>query len=404
MAFPGDAPPLPPFEARLGDRSLFPDLEARVYANHAAISPPSRASLYGLEQGARIMARHGVAGFGPMSAQRGRLKTTLASLIGARPDEIALVLNTSAGIAAIAQCMPWKPRDRVIVFTGEFPANVTPWQRAAATFDLETVFLPIADLARPDGPDYSALDAALAAGARLVCISAVQFQSGLRAPLAEISTRAHGVGAEVCVDGIQAVGCCPLDVGRTGIDYLVCGGHKWLMGPEGAGFAWARAECAAALVPRLAGWLSHEEPVDFLFAPGKLRYDKPVRRTLDFLEGGAPNLLGYAALEGAVQCLAQIGVEAIFEHVQTWLDRLEPALVKRGFVSNRMPDRARRSGILTVVPPAPLTAVQLSEGLGARGIACTTPEGLLRFAPHWPNALDEVPIVIAALDDVLADV
>ena len=174
-----------------------------------------------------------------------------------------------------------------------------------------------------------------------------------------------------------------------------------MMGPEGAGFVWARADRAAKLRPHLAGWLSHEEPVDFLFEPGKLRYDKPIRGRMDFVESGVPNALGYGGLEASIQLIRQVGVEAIASHTQSWHDALEPALIERGFTSLRAPDAARRSGILSAEPPEGLSAVQVVGALGTRGVACTTPEGLVRFAPHWPNALDEVPRVIAALDKSL---
>lgn len=398
-----DPPPLPPMKARLGDRGLFPDLEPKVYLNHAAIAPMSTAARSGLMQAASLIARDGLGAFRPLLAQRGRLRATLAGLVGAESEDVALVLNTSAGLTALALCMPWRPGDRVVLFEGEFPANVTPWQQAVATFGLDPVYLPIADLARPDGPDFGRLDAALADGARLVAISAVQFQTGLRTPLGEIAARCHARGAELAVDAIQAVGCCPIDVEALGVDYLVCGGHKWLMGPEGAGFAWARPDKAAALVPRTAGWLSHEAATDFLFEPGKLRYDKPIQRRLGFLEGGAQNAIGYAALEGAVQALVEIGVEAIFEHVQRWHDAVDGPMSARGFRSNRAPDRARRSGILTWRPPDDLTAVQLADALERRGVACSTPEGLLRFSPHWPNALEEAETALGAVDEALTE-
>ncbi len=401
MSLPTAEPPPPsPHRAALGDRRLFPDLAWPIYANHAAISPPSIAVREAVAAALGAYAREGVGAFGSWHAQRGRLKRLLADLIGAAPEDIGLVPNTTAGLIAVAQCFPWEAGDRVVVFAGEFPTNVTPWQQAAAAFDLEIVTLPLADLARPGGADLGPLEATLRRGARLVAISEVQFQTGLRAPVEAITALCHAHGAQVCVDGIQACGVVPLRVGD--VDYLACGGHKWLMGLEGAGFLYARPDRAAALRPRLAGWLSHEQPADFLFEPGRLRYDKPIRRRVDFLEAGAPNTAGYAGLEAGVALIAQLGVERVFAHVQRWHDGLEAGLIERGFRSLRAPDLARRSGVLGVQPPAPHTVAGLAAALGARGVACTTPDGVLRFAPHWPNAQGEVPRLLDAIDDALA--
>lgn len=391
-----------PMRARLGDRALFPDLEPRVYANHAAISPLSTAARDHLDRAVEWLARHGADTQGALDAGRRRLRTMLADLVGAEPGDLALLPNTSAGLSAIALSMPWQPGDRVVLFEGEFPANLTPWHQAARAFDLEIVHLPRDDFARPDGPDYARLDAALARGVRLVAISAVQYDTGLRAPLRAIAARCHAHGAELAVDATQSVGCCPIDAASWGIDYLACGGQKWLTGPEGAGFAWVPIHRSAALVPRLAGWLSHPDAENFRSSPVARLGARPVRKRFNFMESGALNVLGYATLEGAVALLTDLGVQRIFDHVQRWHDALEPALTRRGFTSTRAPDRARRSGILSLAPPPDATAVSLKQALAERGVVCSSVGGLLRFAPHWPNARAEVDLVVAAIDDALA--
>ncbi len=106
---------------------------------------------------------------------------------------------------------------------------------------------------------------------RLVAVSAVQFQTGLSMPLAEIGALCRAHGAELCVDAVQAVGVVPMDVEALGLDYLACGAHKWLLGLEATGFLYVRRERQPSLRPALAGWLSHEDAVSFLLeGPGKL--------------------------------------------------------------------------------------------------------------------------------------
>lgn len=395
-----EPPPLPDCSAELGDRSLFPDLEPQVYANHAAISPPSSAVRAFVGSALADYARRGVGAYRAWNAQRLRLKERLARLFGGEATDYAFLQNTTMALNAVAICFPWRTGDRVVLFEGEFPTNVTPWQRAAHRYGLRLSFLPVADLARPEGADLDPLVAALKGGTRLVALSAVQFQSGLRAPLEAIAELCHAYGAELCVDAIQACGIVPLDF--AGLDYVACGGHKWLMGPEGAGFLYVHPDRVKALEPDMAGWLSHERAADFLFdGPNLLRYDKPIRRRADFLEGGAPNAAGYAGLEASVALIEQLGVQAIYAHVSGWLDALEAGLVARGFRSLRTPDAERQSGILGVLPPDDLSVGALAAGLGVRGVACTTPDGVLRFAPHWPNHQDEVPIVLGAVDEAL---
>src|SRR5687767_2632670 len=131
--------------ARLGDRSLFPTLEPAAYLNHAAIAPHSLAVQRAVQAVTADYARHGSGAFITWHAERLRLRGLLAQLLGAAAEDIALVANTTRGVTDVAMCLPWRPGDRVVLFEGEFPANVTPWQRAAELFGLELEFLPLRD-------------------------------------------------------------------------------------------------------------------------------------------------------------------------------------------------------------------------------------------------------------------
>ncbi|MFW6198012.1 MAG: aminotransferase class V-fold PLP-dependent enzyme, partial [Myxococcota bacterium] len=126
--------------ARLGDRSLFPSLEARAYLNHAAVAPPSVPVRAAVEAYLDDHARLGSGGVGRWFAQQTILRQRLAEVIGARAEDIGLVPNTTQGVIDVALCLPWERGDRVIVFEGEFPANVTPWQQAAELYGPELVF------------------------------------------------------------------------------------------------------------------------------------------------------------------------------------------------------------------------------------------------------------------------
>lgn len=392
--------PRPEVPPALGDRSLFPTLAWRVYANHAAVSPASSPVIAAAGAALADVAAHGAGAFPRWIAQRNRLRGKLASLVGAGAEDVGYAPNTTTGVLHLAMSVPWRPGDRVVLFEGEFPANVTPWQRAADTFGLEPVFLPLDGVVH--GTFLERVEATLRRGARLVAVSAVQFQTGLLMPLRDLGDLCHRYGAELFVDGIQAVGVVPIDVST--VDYLACGSHKWLMGLEGAAFVVVAPEAMRRLVPRVAGWLSHEDGLGFLFhGSGHLRYDRPIRSRADRLELGAQNTVGYAGLEAAVDVAGALGVPAVYAHVNRWNDALERALGDRGFHSERATSPAHRSGTLALRAPDGVDPVDLQAALGARGVACSLPDGRLRFSPHWPNALEEVPWVVDAVDEALAE-
>jgi selenocysteine lyase/cysteine desulfurase len=165
---------------------------------------------------------------------------------------------------------------------------------------------------------------------------------------------------------------------------------------------YVRRECARALKPLSAGWLSHEEPDGFLqLGAGHLRYDRPLKQTARVFEGSAQNVLGCAALDASLELLLGLGIENIFAHVQRYHDRLEPALLERGFESLRSREPARRSGTLGFKAPAGIDAIALHQSLVQSGISCALPDGVLRMAPHWPNNLGEVPKIIERVDAAL---
>ncbi len=387
------------FEARFGSRELFPDLEPRAYLNHAAMSPWSLAVREAMRACMDDYGRRGLDAFFSWYEQRKRLKDKLATLVGGAPDELAFVSSTTEGLVKVALCFPWRKGDRIVVFDGEFPTNVTPWQRAAELYELEIVMLSAAEFREDEDRAIARFSEALERGVRLVAVSTVEFQTGFRMPVIELSRRCHAAGAELCVDAIQALGAVPMDVVAEGIDYLVCGSHKWMMAIDGIAFVYAAADKAAALRPHVAGWLSHESPVAFLLeGPGHLRYDRPIRTGIDFLESGSFSTVGCAALEASLDLLLQLSPEAIFDHVNSYLDVLEPKLVALGFESLRSAKRGQRSGILSLAPPADVDAVAMQKAIGEAGIFCTAPDGYLRFSPHWPNALDEVEYVVASVE------
>lgn len=387
---------------RLGDRTLLPQLRAASYLTYGGIAALSAPVVSAAQAWMDAFASDGAAAFPAWATQQDQLRSDLASLIGAHAQDIAFVANTMHGVNAIAFALPWQRGDRVVVLEGEYPTNVVPWQRAASLFDLELLRIPVADFSS-HAIAWNALDRALERKPRVVAVSAVQFQSGLRMPLREISARCRAVGTQLFVDGVQACGAVPIDVIAEGIDYLACGSHKWLMGMPGAGFVYVSPSRVDALNPMLTGAMSYEGATDMLFAgPGNLRYDRALRRDARVFEGG---MLGGAALAGlgaSVGLIRELGAARIFEHVQRFHDAIEPALIDRGFTSLRHVDSQRRSCILSFAPPRDVSAPQLCTLLRHQHVIASSPDGVFRVAPHWPNALTEVPVVIEAIDACLA--
>lgn len=385
--------------AILGDRSLFPLLQADVYANHAAVSPLSAPVVDAIAATAQSYARHGLGALPQVLDHRAGLAEDLAALVSVAPADIAWVANTSTGVIDIAWGMDWRRGDRVVLFEGEFPSNVTPWLQAAEHFDLKVEWIGADGFGDGSGRGLQRFDE-LMAGARLAAVSAVRFQSGLRMPVEAMARICRRRGARLFVDAIQAVGATPLDL--SAVDFASFGSHKWTMGPEGAAALIVRPDAADDLRPRLAGWMSHQDPFDFLSGgPGLLRPARPLQSGPGWAQVGAASALTFAGWRTAVGLIRGLGVVAIAGHLQRWHDRLEPLLHARGFASLRAGDPAGRSGSLCLRPPRGVDGGQLQRLLSDAGVACSYPDGCLRFAPHWPSSLDEALQIDGAVASAL---
>ena len=381
---------------------MFPDLETPVYLNHASVSPPSDPVRAAVQRSLDGYARHGMAWYSEEMDRRERVRGQFGRLIGAEAADVALVGNTSAGVLAVALCLPWQAGDRIVLFKGEFPTNITPWQQAAKRHGLDIIWMEAEQFRHDREGAVQALEEHLRAGVRLVAVSAVQFTTGQRMPLAEMGSLCRQHGSELFVDAIQAAGIVPLDVEAMGIDYLTAGSHKWLMAPEGLAGFYARPDAARKLQPNVAAWLSHEDPFAFLTdGPGQLHYDRPIIQTARMAEAGTFNVLATAGLEASLGMIEELGVDSILAHVHGWHDAVEAELVQRGFESARMKDSTGRSGILSVRPPGNASIPEWAKSMADCGVSCGTPDGWLRLSPHWPNAHSETSRFLDAVDQSL---
>jgi selenocysteine lyase/cysteine desulfurase len=192
------------------------------------------------------------------------------------------------------------------------------------------------------------------------------------------------------VDAIQGLGVLPLDVKRTPIDALAADGHKWLLGPEGAGLFYLRRDLLDFLRPVAVGWHSvvratDFSTIDFTLKPNAGRY-----------ESGSLNVAGITALGASIELLLGIGIETIAERVLALTDllceRLQQACID--VYSSRRP--ADKSGIVSCIVPGQ-DPRQLVRRCRERGIVINQRAGRVRISPHFYNNEEEIIRVVEAL-------
>ncbi len=332
-------------------RSFFPGTQNQVFLDAACVSLLPVQAEEALRQLAQDMvrcrARDASAHHIALDRTAERPRREIARLLGAQPADIALVESTTHGLQAIAAAVPLGRGDKVLVSETEFLGLAVPWipRQEREGFRIEVVPSP-AGRVRVD--DFAR---AVDSHTRMLLLSSVQWSSGYRADLAAFSefTRRHGI--VLVVDAIQHLGAMPLDVARTPIDYLVCGGHKWLNAPVGRGFLYVNPGRAER--PPTWGYLGIAEPPEGwaeYFATPNL----PAVRPYDFLSdarrfevGGTANYPGNAALGASVGLLNELGRDAIARHVFRLTDLLIDGLRSAGASLVSDPNPAARSGIMS---------------------------------------------------------
>lgn len=356
-----------------------------AYLDHAAVSPlsgPARDAVFGWCQEATLL---GDTAWPEWERQVEELRSLAAQLIGASPDEIALVKNTTEGVNLVAEGLAWNPGDNVVVPADEFPTNQYPWLNLAGQ-GVETRRAP----AEGGRLDLDRLAAACDRRTRLVSLSWVSYSSGWRNDLDRAALIARDCGALLFVDAIQALGVFPLDVRRTPVDFLAADGHKWLLGPEGAGVFYVRREHLARLRPVGLGWNSVVHAHDF----GRIELD--VKPDASRYEGGSQNMAGMIALRASLKMLLELGVEAIAGRVLEVTDLACRRLRQAGAMvhSDRRP--AHASGIVAFeLPGRDPRAVR--QGCLARGVVLSCRAGRLRISPHAYNDESDIERLVEAV-------
>lgn len=368
-------------------RALFPITERAIYLNHAAVSPPPTRTIEAVQSQLRDVAENGSLNYRSWTAVKEQARKLAAEMIGARPEQIAFMRNTSDGLSTVANGLPWAPGDNLVTFRKEFPSNIYPWLRLSDVFGVEVRMCE----ERDGRIDLDELIGLIDPKTRVVAISQVQYASGFRADLERIGRAARAHDALLVVDVIQAMGVTPTSVVAELIDVAAAAGHKWLLTPEGVGLLYLSDRARERLEPTLVGWRSVPDPEDY----GDFKQGWN-RGALAWETGTGPSALIHG-LEASLRLLVETGVGRIANHLEQLTDYLCERLQSRDYqiVSSR--HTSEKSQILCIRNQAGISSMALYAHLKTRNII-TAPRGdRLRVAPHLYNTFEDIDELVKAL-------
>ena len=368
-------------------RALFPVTERAIYLNHAAVSAPPTPTIDAIKSQLADVSENGSLNFRKWLAVRESARQLIAGMMGALPNQVAFMRNTSDALSTVANGLDWQAGDNLVSFRHEFPSNLYPWLRLRDTLGVEVRL----SAERAGRVDVEELIRLIDSRTRIVAISQVQYASGFRADLERIGRAARAHDALLVVDVIQALGVIPLNVEAELVDVAAGACHKWLLTPEGVGLLYLSARARELIQPTLVGWTSVPNPDDYG------NYEQGWNEgTLAWETGTAPASLIHG-LEASLKILNEIGISTIQAHLEKLTDYLCEQLQNTAYevVSSRR--REEKSQIVCIRNTAGMSSMDLYTHLRKRNIV-TAPRGdRLRISPHFYNTFEEIDDLLKAL-------
>jgi len=361
-------------------RAEFPALAQWTYLNSATYGQVPRR---GVEANARHFAHRdelACSDFLSFYEEAERFRTPIAQLIDAQPDDIAFIPNSSSALGLLAAGIEWRRGDNVVTLADEFP-NCLYLPALVERHGVEFREVPWENF-------YQAIDPRT----RLVVVSEVNYSTGFRAPVAEISQFLHERGALLFVDGTQSVGALHFNVRTAKPDMLAVHGYKWMVSPTGVGFMYVAPALRKVLPPNVAGWRTHRDwrNVD------NLHHGMPVLKdSAERYEGGGLPFGLLHALGTAAEWMVELGPDEIEARVLTLAASTRARLQKLGA-------EAAETGSQIVAAKFPgADPSRLARELKERRVLVAARHGFLRVSPHFYNNEEDLDTLESELRKIL---
>jgi len=345
-------------------RAEFPALENWTYLNTATYGQVPKRAVDAVAEHFAHRNELACTDFLAWYDESDRIRGSIARLINANADDIAYIQNSSVAMGLLAGGIDWKRGDNVVTLTDEFPNCLylpalverygvqfreTPWERFYESIDERT---------------------------RLVAISEVNYASGLRPPLSEISKFLHQRGVLLYVDGTQSVGALRFDVRESQPDMLGVHGYKWMCSPTGVGFMYVAPSLRKRLLPGIAGWRSHKDwhNVD------NLHHGMPeLKESAELYEGGGLQFGLLNAMGAVAEWMVELGTDAIEQRV------LQLSRCAREKLTRLGGEAADSGGHILAVKFPGADSSKLARELRPKRVIVAARHGYFRVAPHFFN-------------------
>lgn len=380
-----------------------PGTEKVIHFNNAGASLPPRPVLEAVMSHLRREAEMGGYEAADDAAQQLEgMYRSLATLIGAAPDEIAYAENATRAWDMAFYAFDFRPGDRILTARSEYASNVIAELQVAKRKGASLEFVPND---ASGAVDPKALAAMIDDRVKLIAVTHVPTNGGLVNDAAAIGRVARAAGVPFLLDACQSVGQIDIDVAAIGCTMLSATGRKYLRGPRGTGFLYVRRD-----------WIERLEPpfLDLHSATWTGPKSFEIRRDARRFENWESFVAGRIGLGVAADYALALGMKAIEARVATLAESLRARLgairgvevrdkgkrlsglvtfTLEGHDPNELKARLRRAGINVSVS----TRLYAQLDMGERGI-----DKMVRASVHYYNTEDEIRRIGDAVEGVSA--
>jgi cysteine desulfurase/selenocysteine lyase len=381
--------------------------ETQIFLNNAGSSLPPRCVVERVIT--HLRREEEIGGYeaaDEASAELEQVYASIATLLNARPDEIALTESATRAWDMAFYAFPWQQGDVVVTAPNEYASNYIAFLQVAKRFGVRVSVVPSDSTG---AIDLTATAATLAREprVRLIALTHVPTNNGRVQPAAEVGRLARQHGVPFLLDACQSAGQLPLDVEELNCDLLSVTGRKYLRGPRGTGFLYVRRSLMERLEPPMldlhaADWIGTDT--------FRMRDDA---RRFEAWESSIACRLGLGV---AVRYALKLGLRAIAERIQSLAGLLRGRLAELDRVTVQdlgWKDDALQSGIVTFThqrfTPAELVSRMAAERIAIRSSPQSATlmdmdarklDAVVRASVHYYNTEDEIARFVHAIEQL----